>query len=66
MGLPVYDPITQMLEDKEHPGEGASSLEYFDPSTCSLWWAGKEFFRDQVQKRVGVVNVSTATPYLPP
>jgi hypothetical protein len=54
MGLPVYDPITQMLEDTENPGEGAASMEYMDPSSCSLWWAGKEFFRDQaVGDRLG-------------
>lgn len=55
MGLPAYDPVRMLFED---PGDAflheLIGNDYLDPSTCTLWWAGKEFFRDQtVGERVG-------------
>mmetsp|Transcript_21070 Transcript_21070/g.25625 ORF Transcript_21070/g.25625 Transcript_21070/m.25625 type:complete len:284 (+) Transcript_21070:167-1018(+) len=53
MGLPKYDPIRMAIEDTEHSQDiyGPGQL---DPATAQLWWAGKEFFRDQtVGDRVG-------------
>lgn len=50
MGLPDYDPIRLLLED-EATGDlflaDCMGNDYLDPATSSLWWAGKEFFRDQ-------------------
>lgn len=49
-GLPEHDPIRGMLEaaqkraDKLHEEMGP---EYLDPESATLWWAGKEFRRDQ-------------------
>ncbi len=57
MGLPAWDPIRLLIEDD---GSAAGYLaevcgkDFFDPATATLWWAGKEFFRDQsVGDRVG-------------
>jgi hypothetical protein len=48
MGLPEWDSVRILLED---PGDLAlqevMGNDYMDPATASLWWAGKEFFRDQ-------------------
>jgi hypothetical protein len=33
-----------------HPAGGLQEqigADYMDPATATLWWAGKEFFRDQ-------------------
>ena len=56
-GLPAWDPVRLMIEDD---GSAAGYLaevcgkDFFDPATATLWWAGKEFFRDQtVGERVG-------------
>lgn len=55
MGLPDYDPVRMLLEDKEDAFlEEIMGNDYIDPKTATLWWAGKEFFRDQtVGERVG-------------
>lgn len=57
MGLPEWDPIRLMLEDAlQADGYLAEVVgnEFMDPATATLWWAGKEFFRDQtVGDRVG-------------
>ena len=57
MGLPAWDPIRLLLEDD---GSAAGYLaevsgkDFVDPASATLWWAGKEFFRDQtVGDRVG-------------
>ena len=53
MGLPEHETLPGMIEGKEEL-EGAASLDYLDPDTATLWWAGKEFFRDQtIGDRVG-------------
>lgn len=50
MGLPEYDPVRLLLED-EGKADGflaeVMGNDYLDPATSTLWWAGKEFFRDQ-------------------
>lgn len=52
-GLPDHDHLPGMIEGKEEL-EGAASLDYLDPDTATLWWAGKQFFRDQtIGDRVG-------------
>lgn len=56
-GLPEYDPVRLFIEDNGKPdGFLADQMgnDYLDPSTACLWWAGKEFFRDEtVGDRVG-------------
>jgi hypothetical protein len=48
MGLPEYDLARINLEENEDFNED------IDANTATLWWAGKEFFRDQLVKdRVG-------------
>ena len=45
MGLPKHDLIRAAIEDVDHKESyGKGTLE---PDTATLWWAGKEFFRDQ-------------------
>lgn len=52
-GLPEHETLPGMIEGKEEL-EGASSLDWLDPDTATLWWAGKQFFRDQtIGDRVG-------------
>jgi hypothetical protein len=57
MGLPAWDPIRLLLEDDGSSGGYLAEVcgkDYLDPATATLWWAGKEFFRDQaVGDRVG-------------
>jgi hypothetical protein len=48
MGLPEFDIIRVILDDREEVAGTAASLEHLDPDTTELWWAGKEFLRDQV------------------
>ncbi|CAK9064270.1 Cilia- and flagella-associated protein 298 (Protein kurly homolog), partial [Durusdinium trenchii] len=53
MGLPAYDPIRMALEDTTHT-QDIYGEQQLDPETAQLWWAGKEFLRDQtVGDRVG-------------
>ena len=49
MGLPEYDIIRAILEDREEISGTAASADYLEPETAELWWAGKEFLRDQVR-----------------
>lgn len=57
MGLPAWDPVRLMIED----GLDATGFlaevagrDFLDPNSATLWWAGKEFFRDgTVGDRVG-------------
>ena len=57
MGLPAWDPARLLFEDDGSAGGYLAEVcgkDFFDPATASLWWAGKEFFRDQtVGERVG-------------
>ena len=55
-GLPADEPARLLLEDGGDGGGGgggdaalraAAPAEYFDAETAALWWAGKEFARDQ-------------------
>lgn len=48
MGLPEWDVVRQMLEDKADFDGTSAGQEMLDADTAQLWWAGKEFFRDQV------------------
>ncbi len=57
MGLPAWDPVRLMLEDTG-AADGflaeVSGKDFLDPASATLWWAGKEFFRDAtVGDRVG-------------
>lgn len=48
MGLPEWDAVRLLLEDKDDGFlQEILGNEYMDPNTATLWWAGKEFFRDQ-------------------
>lgn len=54
MGLPEYDVIRAIIEDREEITGSAASADHLDPDSAELWWAGKEFLRDQtVGDRVG-------------
>jgi hypothetical protein len=51
MGLPEWDPVRLMIADElDATGYLAevAGRDYLDPATATLWWAGKEFFRDGV------------------
>merc|ERR1719277_2378331 len=53
MGLPDYDGVRQILEEREVL-EGAATLEVLDPEQISLWCFSKELQRDQLlSKYVG-------------
>merc|ERR1719291_763107 len=47
MGLPDYDGVRQILEEREVL-EGAASLEVLDPEQISLWCFSKELQRDKL------------------
>lgn len=55
MGLPENDTVRLLLQDPDGSFlESQMGHDYMDPNTATLWWAGKEFFRDQtVGDRVG-------------
>ncbi|CCI43854.1 hypothetical protein ABG067_001391 [Albugo candida] len=50
MGLPPHDPIKNLL-DRENVEEAladrAASLDVTNVENTELWWAGKQFYRDQ-------------------
>mmetsp|Transcript_6583 Transcript_6583/g.16784 ORF Transcript_6583/g.16784 Transcript_6583/m.16784 type:complete len:284 (+) Transcript_6583:104-955(+) len=53
MGLPAYDPVRIAIEDENHSADIYGDQQ-LDPETAQLWWASKEFQRDQtVGDRVG-------------
>nr|CCA22494.1 conserved hypothetical protein [Albugo laibachii Nc14] len=57
MGLPAHDPIKNLL-DRENVEEAladrAASLDVTNIENTELWWAGKQFYRDQtVRDMVG-------------
>jgi len=45
MGLPPYDTVRQILDEKEDLSSSAAGLEVLDPETTSVWWASKEMAR---------------------
>ncbi|KAI8825209.1 uncharacterized protein EV422DRAFT_605904 [Fimicolochytrium jonesii] len=47
MGLPEWEPVREILEDKEDLTGTAASKEVIDIDTASLWWAGKELQREK-------------------
>lgn len=48
MGLPENDSVRMLIEDKEDAFlEELMGNDYLDPNTATLWFGGKEFFRDQ-------------------
>jgi len=47
MGLPDYDMVRQILEDREAL-DGAGSLEILDPESTSLWCFNKELQREKL------------------
>lgn len=57
MGLPSYDAIAGLLEEEtvvEILAGSQAGQALLDPKTAQLWWAGKEFFRDDcLAARVG-------------
>lgn len=57
MGLPEWDPVRLMIESKLDGTDFLAEMagkDILDPATATLWWAGKEFFRDGlVGDRVG-------------
>jgi cilia- and flagella-associated protein 298 len=54
MGLPEYDPIKGVLDGLEECVEGQYGQALLAPEEAHLWWAGKEFHREEtVGDRVG-------------
>ncbi|OQR98902.1 hypothetical protein ACHHYP_07617 [Achlya hypogyna] len=56
MGLPEYDIVKMLLDghDEDALAGLQASQDLMDPATAELWWAGKQFFRDDtVGDRVG-------------
>jgi hypothetical protein len=50
MGLPAHDPVKLMLDAEsaeEALADSSAVLEVLPEDTAELWWAGKQFFRDQ-------------------
>jgi hypothetical protein len=47
MGIPDYDPVAGALVDKDELA-GMDAKAVLDPDTATLWFAGKEFFRDMI------------------
>jgi hypothetical protein len=50
MGLPVHDPVRRLLDEEDAEaalGESSAVLEVASEDSAELWWAGKQFFRDQ-------------------
>ncbi|TYZ57326.1 hypothetical protein PybrP1_002918 [[Pythium] brassicae (nom. inval.)] len=50
MGLPAFDPVQHLLEAKDPQDALADSsavLDVVPEDLAELWWAGKQFFRDQ-------------------
>jgi hypothetical protein len=56
MGLPDNDTVRMLLEDAADDGflHDLMGNDFLEADSATLWWAGKEFFRDQtVGERVG-------------
>jgi len=54
MGLPECDPIHAVLEGEDAAVDGQYGAAMLSPDEAHLWWAGKEFHREQtVGDRVG-------------
>ena len=56
MGVPENDTARLLLDDTADDGflHDLMGNDFMEPDSASLWWAGKEFFRDQtVGDRVG-------------
>lgn len=54
MGLPEWDVVREMVEGRADFSGSQVSQDMLDEDSATLWWAGKEFFRDQtVGDRVG-------------
>ncbi|KAJ3184644.1 hypothetical protein HDU87_004047 [Geranomyces variabilis] len=47
MGLPEWEPVRDILDDKEDLTGTQASKDVVDPASASLWWAGKEMQRDK-------------------
>ncbi|KAJ3022415.1 hypothetical protein HKX48_006232 [Thoreauomyces humboldtii] len=47
MGLPEWEPVKDILDDKEDLSGTQASKEVIEPETASIWWAGKELQRDK-------------------
>ncbi|KAI9922944.1 hypothetical protein PsorP6_001196 [Peronosclerospora sorghi] len=63
MGLPSYDPVKLMLDAEsaeEALANSSAVLDLLPEDTAELWWAGKQFVRDQnVSDLVGKNEKST-------
>lgn len=42
MGLPPFDTVRQILDEKEDLAGTAAGLELIDPESAATWWASKE------------------------
>lgn len=65
MGLPPHDPIKLLLDATVAPdieaalSETSSAQEVTAEDTAELWWAGKQFFRDQLVRDIVGKNEKT-------
>lgn len=51
MGLPNHDPVKRLLDEVDPEaalGDSSAALEVASETSAELWWAGKQFFRDQL------------------
>lgn len=48
MGLPSYDEVQEVLDDREVLEGKQAIKEVIPPSDCQLWWAGKELQRGKL------------------
>ena len=47
MGLPDYDPVRQILEERDSL-EGQQGMEVLDPAAAAVWFANKEMAREKL------------------
>lgn len=60
MGLPEWDTVRQIIDGKEELAGTQDSLNVMEPDTSTLWFAGKQMFREQpLSKFIGTNEKTT-------
>lgn len=62
MGLPVFDPVQHLLDAKDAQdalADSSAALDVVPEDHAELWWAGKQFFRDQYVRDLVGMNEKT-------
>eukprot|EP00742_Colponemidia_sp_Colp-10_P005332 GILJ01005697.1.p1 GENE.GILJ01005697.1~~GILJ01005697.1.p1 ORF type:complete len:309 (-),score=56.47 GILJ01005697.1:102-989(-) len=60
-GLPEYEPVVEILEDREMLDNKAAALDILDVEGCSLWFSGKEMLRTGGKKMSDYVGRNDKT-----